>query len=70
MTRRSLIVNTPYASPEQHWKPRPDGSLELVPGRRRASYEIIDLRSNTKRVETLDLVNRIRERVDAWRAAG
>jgi type III restriction enzyme len=67
---KSLIVNPPYVRPEQYWAPERDGALRLTPGRRPASYEIIDLRSNTKRVETLDLVNRIRERVDAWRVAG
>lgn len=67
---KSLIINLPYESPLRHWTPGRDGSLLLTEGRRPASYEIIDLRSNTKRVETLDLVNRIRERVDAWRAAG
>ena len=66
----SLIINLPYQPPQQFWAPDRDGSLRLTAGRRPASYEIIDLRSNTKRVETLDLVNRIRERVDAWRAAG
>jgi type III restriction enzyme len=49
--------------------PGRDGRLTEVEGRRPAGYEIIDLRSNTKRVETLALVNRIRERVDEWRAA-
>ncbi len=67
---KSLIINLPYQRPERHWAPDRDGSLRLTEGRRPASYEIIDLRSNTKRVEKLDLVNRIRERVDEWRAAG
>ena len=67
---KSLIINLPYVRPERHWLPDRNGTLQLAAGRRPASYEIIDLRSNTKRVETLDLVNRIRERVDAWRAAG
>ena len=35
----------------------------------RPGYEIFDTRQNTRRTQTLDLVNRIRERVDAWRAA-
>ena len=66
----TLIINAPFDRPARHWAPARDGTLQLVDGRRPASYEIIDLRSNTKRVETLDLVNRIRERVDAWREAG
>jgi type III restriction enzyme len=69
VTNRSLIINSPYVVPSRHWVPGRDGRLTEVEGRRPAGYEIIDLRSNTKRVETLALVNRIRERVDEWRAA-
>jgi type III restriction enzyme len=69
VTTRSLIINSPYLVPARQWVPGRDGQLTLVDGRRPAGYEIIDLRSNTKRVEPLDLVNRIRERVDEWRAA-
>ena len=32
-------------------------------------HEIFDIRNNTRRTEPLELVNTIRERVDAWRAA-
>ena len=46
------------------------GQLEIKPERRPASYEVIDVRNNTRRVEPLDLVNLIRDRVDQWRAAG
>ena len=35
--------------------------------RRAASYEIYDVRNNTRRVETLDQVNEIRQRVAQWR---
>ncbi len=70
MDARSLIINAPFLRPARHWAPARDGTLRLVDDRRPASYEIIDLRSNTRRVETLELVNRIRERVDAWREAG
>jgi type III restriction enzyme len=38
------------------------GKLEIKPERRPASYEVIDARNNTKRVEVLDLVNTIRGR--------
>lgn len=65
----SLIINTPYARPEQHHQDKADGTLEIVSGRRPASYEVFDARSNTKRTEPLELVNTIRERVDAWREA-
>jgi type III restriction enzyme len=44
--------------------------LALQDGRRPAGYEIFDTRSNTRRTEPLDLVNKIRERVDNWREAG
>jgi type III restriction enzyme len=66
---RSLIVNSPYDPPTRHWQQARDGTLTMVDGRRPAGYEIFDIRSNTRRTEPLDLVNAIRERVDAWRAA-
>lgn len=68
-TTRSLIVNSPFEPPSHHWI-EAHGQLVLEPGRRSAGYEIFDPRHNTKRTEPLELVNRIRERVDAWRAAG
>lgn len=66
----SLIINSPYEVPLQHWQQARDGSLTLTPERRPAGYEIFDARHNTRRTETLDLVNNIRRRVDAWREAG
>ncbi|MCP2137757.1 type III restriction enzyme [Rhizobium sp. SLBN-94] len=66
----SLIINTPFVCPQQHWIDGRGGRLEIKPERRPASYEIFDARNNTKRTETLDLVNLIRARVDAWREAG
>ncbi|MDT8440137.1 MAG: hypothetical protein RQ723_00575 [Desulfuromonadales bacterium] len=65
----SLIINTPYEVPAQHWQQAADGTLSLASTRRPAGYEIIDMRYNTRRNEPLELVNRIRERVDAWRGA-
>ncbi|MDY0269439.1 BPTD_3080 family restriction endonuclease [Trichloromonas sp.] len=65
----SLIINTPYEVPTQHWQQAADGTLALANSRRPAGYDIIDMRYNTRRTEPLELVNRIRERVDAWRAA-
>ena len=71
MTRTSLIINTPYDKPQQHWTQDERGRvLQSVDGRRRAAYEIVDTRTNTRRVEELELVNRIRPRVDEWREAG
>lgn len=66
----SLIINTPYVCPAQHWVDTPDGKLAIKPERRPASYEVFDARNNTKRTEVLALVNTIRARVDAWREAG
>ncbi|MEY8689602.1 MAG: DEAD/DEAH box helicase family protein [Leptothrix sp. (in: b-proteobacteria)] len=66
----SLIINKPDERPGQHWVAQPDKSVELVQGRRPASYDIYDVRNNTRRVEVLDLVNDIRGRVDRWRDEG
>lgn len=66
----SLIINTPYVCPAQHWVDAPGGKLVINPTRRPASYEVFDARNNTKRTEVLELVNTIRARVDAWREAG
>ncbi len=65
---KSLILNSPYEVPHFHWR-EDRGNLTLAHGRRPAGYEIFDTRNNTRRTEPLELVNRIRERVDAWRAA-
>lgn len=66
----SLIISSPFEPPTHHWRRKSDSKLELIDGRRPAGYEIFDTRNNTIRSVELDLVNRIRERVDAWRAAG
>ncbi len=68
-TPKSLILNSPYDRPELHWR-NDQGNLKLEHGRRPAGYEIFDTRNNTRRTESLDRVNAIRERVDAWREAG
>jgi len=65
---KSVIINTPYQAPQRHWMPTDSGTLRLVEGRRPASYDIYDVRNNTRRVEILEQVNEIRQRVDAWRA--
>lgn len=68
---RSLIINNPYLKPEQHWgEPQNDGSLPIVPERRKAGYEIFDPRNQSKRFVELKQVNNIRKRVDDWREAG
>jgi type III restriction enzyme len=67
--RKSLIINSPYAPPTRHWQQGSGTTLSLLEGRRPAAYEVFDTRNNTRRVEALELVNRIRERVQAWREA-
>lgn len=64
----SLIINSPYAKPVRHWRQAHGGALSMADGRRDAGYEIFDIRNNTRRTESLALVNSIRERVDVWRA--
>ena len=71
MTRpKSLIINTPFVCPQQHWAPKQDGTLEIIPERRPASYEVFDARNNSRRTEMLELVETIRCRVDQWSEAG
>ncbi|WP_227369458.1 BPTD_3080 family restriction endonuclease [Halomonas sp. M20] len=71
MTAQSLIVNSPYDSPVVYWRQDENGKVMMLHhGRRPAAYEIFDTRNNTQRTEPLDQVNRIRQRVDEWRAAG
>ena len=68
---KSLIINSPYKMPGQHWEQDRHGRvLQVTEGRRKAGYSIVDTRTNTQRVEELELVERIRPRVDEWRAAG
>jgi len=66
---KSLIINSPFERPTHHWQKRDEKALELIDGRRPAGYEIFDTRNNTVRGVELELVNRIRDRVDEWRAA-
>ncbi|GJM09714.1 MAG: hypothetical protein DHS20C11_19900 [Lysobacteraceae bacterium] len=66
----SLIINTPFICPKQHWAEGKAGELEIKNERRPASYEVFDARNNTKRTEGLSLVNTIRGRVDQWREDG
>lgn len=55
----SLIINSPYARPGRHWQQAHGGALSMVEGRRTAGYEIFDIRNNTRRTESLALVNSI-----------
>ncbi len=65
----SLIINSPFARPTHHWLRSGERKLDLKDGRRPAGYEVFDTRHNTVRGVELELVNRIRGRVDEWRAA-
>lgn len=71
MTQSSLIINSPFEKPQRYWGQDDNGKIQRIQeGRRPAAYELFDTRNNTRRVEPLEQVNRIRERVDAWREAG
>ena len=70
-----LIINSPYEEPSRYWKYNPaSGLFRLEDGRRPAGYLIASDRSQRADdpgvfVE-IPLVNEIRPRVRAWRAAG
>ena len=66
----SLIINKPTEPPQKYWDKINDGTLEIKHERRPATYEIINTRDQTRRVEEIALVNTIRTRVDQWREAG
>jgi type III restriction enzyme len=65
----TLIINSAFAEPAQHWSENPDRTLRIAPGRRPAGYEIIDTRENTRRTVNLPRVDDIRQRVDAGEIA-
>ena len=69
-TPTSLIINSAFTEPAQHWAENPDRTLRVEPMRRPAGYEIIDTRENTRRMVAMPLVDQIRERVRQWREAG
>lgn len=66
----SLIINFAYEVPTSHWQQAADGTLMRLESRRPASYEIFDIRNNTRRSETFDEVEAIRVRVGAWHNQG
>lgn len=66
----SLIINSPFAEPTQHWAENPDRTLRRVTHRRPAGYEVINTRDNTRRTESIPRVDDIRQRVAQWRDAG
>ncbi|MFH1085294.1 MAG: DEAD/DEAH box helicase family protein, partial [Chloroflexota bacterium] len=70
-----LIINSPYAEPSQHWQYDPATRLfSLVGGRREAGYIVATPgareRDDPGQFVGIPLVNQIRPRVSAWRAAG
>lgn len=66
----SLIINSAFIEPNQHWAENTDRTLRLEPTRRPAGYKIIDTRENTRRLVAIPLVDDIRLRVGQWRNAG
>lgn len=56
----SLIINSPYIKPERYWEQDENGKLLTIKaGCRPAAYELVDTRTDTRRIETLELVNRL-----------
>ena len=71
----SLIINSPYSEPSQHWRRNPQTQqLELQSGRRMAGYLVSDPKARPYNdpgiFVPIPLVNSIRPRIAAWRAAG
>lgn len=72
------ILNTPFAEPEAHWLIREGEEPARLPGRRAAMYYYRDPKATPDKYDgnaagiciELKLVNRIRERVKAWRLSG
>jgi len=70
-----LIINSPYAEPQRHWRyDRETRRFDLVEGRRPAGYVVAS--ESSKAFDDpglfveIPLVNQIRPRVTAWREAG
>ena len=71
----NLIICNPYVTPSKHWSyNRQKRKFELIPGRRPAGFLIASQDSQTFDdpgiFRELELVNKIRQRVDDWRANG
>ena len=70
-----LIINSPYVEPSRYWRyERETRRFDLAEGRRPAGYVVAS--GNTQSFDDpgifveIPLVNRIRQRVQAWREAG
>ena len=74
--KSSLIINSPYEYPLEHWKfSDSDTPPKRVDGRRSAGYLVSDPKAKKPYqdmgvFEPIPLVNKIRQRVDKWRDAG
>lgn len=71
-----LIINTPYEVPSQYWhyEREPSRKFELLAGRRPAGYVVASEGSKAfddpGQFVKIELVERIRPRVDKWRKGG
>ena len=71
----NLIICNPYQVPSQHWRyDRTKRKFDLIPGRRPAGFLVASKDSKSfddpGMFTSLDLVNKIRDRVDSWRESG
>ena len=72
------ILNSPFAEPQAYWHIAEGEEPQRIPGRRLAMYHYYDPKARRENGNSnglgitieLKLVNRIRERVKAWRAEG
>lgn len=74
-TIKQLIICSAYVEPTEHWEyDSVEKGFKRVPGRRRAEYRVASQGDDTSLGEgqlvPLELANRIRPRVKAWREAG
>lgn len=70
-----LIINSPHNEPARHWKYSTETkSFSIQPGRRAAGYIIASERARSYddpgQFVELPLVNKIRPRIQEWRASG
>ena len=71
-----LIINSPYVEPTYHWEYNKDTkSFDKVEGRRSAGYLVAskdkkDFEDDSGTFIEIELVNKIRPKVKAWREAG
>ena len=71
----SLILNSPYTEPAQHWRQAAESEeLEIVEGRREAGYLVANPKARAHNDSgifvSIPLVNQIRLRIVEWRESG